>query len=171
MIPQRPLDDSYLVRAFADADEVAAGDVIALWAKEGVVGAAEAERRIQEVLLVATHVSGALAGVSSAYIRQNTQLRMDLWHYRTFVATAHRKSNVAIQMALQGRDLLEHRFVSGLDRRASGMIYEIENEGLKRAFPTAVWPSTQFTFIGENARGDHVRVRYFPGALAPPPGA
>ena len=23
-------------------------------------------------------------------------------------------------------------------------------------------------FIGENQRGDHVRVRYFPGALAPP---
>jgi hypothetical protein len=27
---------------------------------------------------------------------------------------------------------------------------------------------TDFTFIVENQRGDHVRVHYFPGALAPP---
>jgi hypothetical protein len=28
---------------------------------------------------------------------------------------------------------------------------------------------TDFTFIGENDRGDHVRVHYFPGAEAPGP--
>ena len=47
-------------------------------------------------------------------------------------------------------------------------IYEVENEGLKRHFDDALSLPTDFTFIGENQRGDHVRVHYFPGALAPP---
>jgi hypothetical protein len=45
-------------------------------------------------------------------------------------------------------------------------IYEVENEGLKRHFDDAL--PTDFTFLGENQRGDHVRVHYLPGALAPP---
>jgi hypothetical protein len=28
---------------------------------------------------------------------------------------------------------------------------------------------TDFLFIGENSRGDHVRVHYFPGVAAPDP--
>jgi hypothetical protein len=39
---------------------------------------------------------------------------------------------------------------------------------LKRHFDDALWLPTDFTFIGENQRGDYVRVHYFPGALAPP---
>lgn len=51
------------------------------------------------------------------------------------------------------------------------MIFEVENEGLKEYFNGALWLPLEFTFVGENERGDHVRVRYFPGALAPaPPG-
>ena len=36
-------------------------------------------------------------------------------------------------------------------------------------FNQAKWMPTEFTFIGENAKGDHVRVHYFPGARAPLP--
>ena len=80
-------------------------------------------------------------------------------------------SNVAVMLALIGRDDLQERFVTRQDERGSGLLYEVENEGLKRHFPDALWLPTDFTFIGENERGDHVRVRYFPGALAPePPG-
>ena len=39
---------------------------------------------------------------------------------------------------------------------------------VKRHFDDALWLPTDFTSIGENQRGDHVRVHYFPGALAPP---
>jgi hypothetical protein len=39
---------------------------------------------------------------------------------------------------------------------------------LKRTIPQAVGP-LQAMFIGENERGSHVRVHYFPGALAPEP--
>ncbi len=163
------LEDNYLVERFDEQDAVGPDDVIALWQREGVVNAEEAERRAHEILLVATEERGDLAGVATAYLKRNEQLRMDLWHFRLFVAGAHRMSNVAVNLALRGRDLLEKRFASGEDPRAAGMIYEIENEGLKRHFDEALMLPPGFTFIGENARGHHVRVRYFQGALAPEP--
>ena len=38
---------------------------------------------------------------------------------------------------------------------------------MKRYFNRAHWVWTDFTFIGENPEGDHVRVHYFEGALLP----
>lgn len=165
------LDEGYSVVPFAEQEVIGEEEVIDLWNRELAMPRAEAERRIHEILLVATHGEGDLAGVSSAYLRRNDQLRMDLWYYRAFVPAAHRMSNVAVTLALQGRELLERRFVSGEDPRGAGIVYEVENESLKRHFDQALWLPTDFTFIGENERGDHVRVRYFRGALAPEPTA
>jgi hypothetical protein len=163
------LDEGYRIELFAEQDAVSTEDVLALWGRELPFAEEELRRRIHEVLLVATTDGGELVGVSSAYLQQNEQLAMDLWYYRAFVASGHRQSNVAVNLALIGRDHLEQRFVSGADPRAGGMVYEVEHEGLKRHFDDALWLPTDFTFIGENERGDHVRVRYFPGALAPEP--
>jgi hypothetical protein len=163
------LDDGYRIELFTEQDAVSERDVIDLWSRELPLSEAERNRRVHEVLLVAMTDRGELAGVSSAYLKRNEQLDMDLWYYRAFVSDRHRQSNVAVNLALIGRDHLEQRFVSGADARAGGMIYEVEHEGLKRHFDDALWLPTDFTFIGENERGDHVRVRYFTGALAPEP--
>jgi hypothetical protein len=163
------LDDRYRIERFEESG-VTPDDVLALWAREGVVPAAEAQRRVHEVHLVATERGEGVVGASSAYLQRNPQLRMDLWYYRAFVAEAHRMSNLAVVLAVKGRDLLEERFVTGEDRRGAGVAYEVENEGLKRYFNKALWMPTDFTFIGENERGSHVRVHYFPGAPAPAPG-
>ena len=165
------LQAGYRIDRFAEQNTVTEQTVIDLWAREGVVIPEGAQRRVKEVLLVATSDDGELVGVSSAYLQRNPQLRIDLWYYRAFVAHAHRRSNVAVMLALIGRDDLQERFVTGQDNLGAGTLYEVENEGLKRHFPDALWLPTDFTFVGENERGDHVRVRYFPGALAPePPG-
>jgi hypothetical protein len=50
------------------------------------------------------------------------------------------------------------------------MIYEIENESVRRAFPSGWWANLDFFLIGDNARGGHVRVHYFPGSETPGPG-
>jgi hypothetical protein len=71
---------------------------------------------------------------------------------------------------VKGRDELVRRYADGEDRRGIGLIFEVESELLKRAYPVAYWPWTDVTFVGENARGDDVRVHYFPGALTPEPG-
>ena len=163
-----PLDERYRIEPFAGSS-VTREDVLALWAREGVVSTEEAERRIDEVLLVGVERDQGVVGVSSAYLQRNPQLRMDLWYYRAFVGREHRRSSLAVLLAMIGRDHLKQRFVTGQDPRAAGAVYEVENEGLKRYFNAALWLPTEFTFIGENARGDHVRVHFFPGALAPDP--
>jgi hypothetical protein len=163
------LEEGYRIDVFDDQDRVGPEEVLALWQREGVVDREEAERRVHEVHLLATDEHGEIAGVSSAYLKRNAQLRMDLWYYRAFVPGAHRMSNVAVNLAVTGRDLLERRFVSGEDPRGGGIIYEVEHEGLKRYFDDAIWVPADVAFIGENERGDHVRVRYFAGALAPEP--
>ena len=169
--PGRQLDEGYRIELLAEQDEIGDQDVIDVWAREGVVDAAEAGRRILEVLLVAIHERDGLVGISSAYLQRNPQLDMHLWYYRAFVAGAHRMSNIAVQLALMGRDELQDRYVSGADRRGAGILYEVENEGLKRHFNQALWFPTLLTFISENAGGAHVRVRYFPGVTAPGPPA
>jgi hypothetical protein len=165
-----PLDPEYRIQPFAEQDTVSAADVVGLWRREAGLSAAEAERRVAELLLVATDRQGRLAGVCTTYLRHNEQLRSEMWYFRAFVAAAARHSNIAVGLVLRGRDHLVRRFVGGEDRRAIGIIFEVENEGLKSYFSQAVWLPSDFTFIGENARGDHVRVHYFPGALAPEPG-
>jgi hypothetical protein len=163
-----PLEDRYRIVALEDAGEIGAEDVIRFWEREGAMPEPdEARRRVEEVELVAVDRDGSVAGVSSLYLARNAQLRMDLWHYRTFVGEAHRRSNLAAQLIFMNRDRLEERFVSGSDRRAGGLLFELEHEGMKAYFNKALWLPADFTFITENEFGDHVRVHYFPGATVP----
>jgi hypothetical protein len=163
------LDHSYRTTPFAEQDGVDPEAVIELWVREGAMPEEEARRRIDEVVTVATHGDGELVGVATAYVEHNAQLRMDMWYFRAFVAAEHRASRVGWSLALVARDHLQQRFVSAVDTRASGIVYEVENEGLKEHMDFGYWAATDFLFIGENERGDHVRVHYFPGALAPVP--
>jgi hypothetical protein len=169
-VPDRPLDPAYRIVPVGGPDGPSVDDVLQLWLDEGAVPRSEAQRRVHEVLLVATHGDGGpLAGVSTAALHRSPQLRADVWYFRAFVGAAHRMTNLAVQLLLHGHDALEQRFTSGTDTRAIGTLIDVQHEGLKRGQPHAVWPQSQFTFIGENPRGDHVRVRYYRGALAPPP--
>jgi hypothetical protein len=158
------------IHLFAEQHVVTEQDVLDLWATQGGLSAEEARRRLDELLLVATAPDGELAGIATTFLKRHDQLRAELWHYRTLVAESHRQSNVALAMALAARDHLVQRFLSGEDERGIGIVFEIENDILKRFEPRAVWPRTGFVFVGENARGAHIRVHYFPGALAPEPG-
>ncbi len=163
-----PLEDRYSLAPFQEAD-VDPEDVLDLWRREQVLTEAQATQRIHDVHLVATERDGGVVGVSSAYLKRNEQLRMNLWYYRAYVSKAHRESSLAAHLAVQGRDVLEDRFVSGGDTRAPGIVYEVENDGVKRYFNRGLWLHMDFIFIGENQRGDHVRVHWFPGARVPPP--
>jgi hypothetical protein len=165
------LDRRYRIDLLAEQDAVDADAVIDLWSREGAVPPEEANRRVHEVLLVATQDDRRPVAVSTAYLQRNAQLRMDLWYVRSFVAEAHRMTRLGWALGLIARDHLQRRFVGGQDLRGQGALFEVENTGLMTRFGEAVWLPQDFTFIGENARGDHVRVHYFPGATVPGPPA
>jgi hypothetical protein len=163
------VDRSYRIDVFSEQDTVDAAAVIDLWEREGAVRGPEAERRVGEVLLVATQGSPEPVAVATAYVEHNAHLRMDLWYLRVFVAEAHRFGRVGWTMMMIARDYLQRRFMGGQDTRAGGVVLELENEGLMRRFDEGFWLPSEFAWIGKNQRGDHVRVHYFPGALAPGP--
>lgn len=164
-----PLEDRYRILDLGKTGEVTPEEVVRFWQREGALpDPDEATRRVSEVSLVAADRDGELAGVSSVYAQRNAQLRMSMWHYRTYVAQDHRMSNIAAQLIFRNRDLLEERFVRGEDTRAPGVLFELENESMKSYFNKALWLPADFTFIGENELGDHVRVHWFPGATVPP---
>lgn len=165
------LDRRYRVDLFTEQAKVDSDAIIDLWMSEGAMPREEADRRVHEVLLVATDETRRPVAVSTAYLQRNEQLGMDMWHLRTFVAAAHRMSRVAFSLSLVARDHLQARFVSGQDIRGAGMIFEVEHDALKDRFDEAIWFPLYFLYIGDNERGDHVRVHYFPGALAPGPPA
>jgi hypothetical protein len=165
-----PLEKPYRLEPFGGTGTVTEDDVLEFWRSEDAMPEEEAKRRVGEVHLVGVDGDKGVAAVSSAYLRRHPQLQMDMLHYRAFVGREHRKSSLAAQIAIRGREVLEERYISGEDRSAPGIIWEVENPGLKTYFNRALWKTMGFTFIGETRSGAFVRVHYFAGAVVPPLG-
>ena len=163
--------DEFRIELFAETDLVDE-EVIQFWIREGAVNRAEAEVRVAETQFVALH-DGAVAGVETAYLQWSPRLNLSLWHHRMFIGRDHRQGGLGMTLGLKAALHAQMMFTTGRDTRGAGSLIEVSNEGLKRNFDGAVWRWNRpdyvpdYTFIGENERGDHVRVHYFPGALAP----
>jgi hypothetical protein len=164
------LQPGYRMVPLAETDAAGPEDVLALWQRENAMpDPTEGERRVKEVSIVALDPEDAVAAVSTVYLQHNAQLDMDVWHLRGFVATEHRMGNLATQILWATRDHLSKAFESGEDTRGPGVIVEVENQLLMTYFNRAFWVYSDFWFIGQNERGAHVRVHFFPGARAPIP--
>lgn len=168
---QRRLDTRYRIELFGESEAVDEDAVVDLWTSEQVLDEARARERVGQVALVAVERDAGVVGVATTALREVSHLRMTLWSYRTFVARAHRESDIAFLLLHATRDHLCERFTGGEDTRAAGMTFAVQSEILKRVRNQAVWPTSGFAFIGEDEAGAHHRVHYFPGALAPEPPA
>jgi hypothetical protein len=166
-VADHSLPEGYRIVPLAETDAVSTKDVLEMWTREDAMPAAEAQRRVHEVLMVALDSRDRVAGVSTVYLSHNQQLGMDLWYYRTYVVTDHRMENLSLNLVWSSRDHLRDRFVSGEDTRAPGMLMEVENPFLQSYYNTGYWVISDFTYIGESPLGGHVRVHYFPGARVP----
>jgi hypothetical protein len=162
------IDERYRVEPYT-GDAQTRNAILELWAREGVVRQTEAQRRVDEALNVVVDRDEGVIALSTAYVQPSTQLKMDLWFFRTFVSTAHRNTHVATQLTMHNRDLLERRFTSGEDTRAGAVCFELQNQGMRKYLNTAIWQPVDFIFVGDSERGDPVRVHYFPGARVPLP--
>ena len=165
------IDERYRVEPFG-GDTETANQILALWEREGAVRPdAEARRRVHEALNVVIDRDEGVIALSTAYVRRNSQLDLDLWYFRTFVAAEHRNTHIATQLTMHNRDLLEQRFLNGEDTQAAGVAFELENQGMRKYINTAIWQPVDFIYIGDTDRGVPIRVHYFPGARVPSPPA
>lgn len=164
-----PLEDRYRVELLSEADGIGEQQIVDFWTREAQMPAPEAHRRLPEVLCVAIDAEAGIVGISTVYLATQRQLRMDLWHFRAFVARAHRKGYLARWLQLRSRFHLEERYESSRDRRGAGVFIAVQNAGMRRDRLEAIWPATPFAFIHEDRRGAHHRVYFFPSAVAPSP--
>lgn len=122
--------------------------------------------RLKQVIFLARHHDGDLAGSASVYRKYNEQLENYFYYYRNFISAKHRKGSVARDLTLHTRDYLE-----GLNERqdpseCAGLFMEVEHKGLRQAM-YARNRTLHFNYIGKNVYGHHLRVYYFHDALAP----
>lgn len=166
--PEHQLKGSYRVDLISSFEGIGEREVVEMWTAEGVLGAAEAERRAGEVCTAALDTSGRLCGVCTVYPQANRQLGAQLWFARVFVASEHRLSNLAVHLLWQARRHYDERFVRGEEPQLPGMVIEVEYLALEHRFPHGTW-ITGWSFIGHGENGSHVRVHWFEGARVPPP--
>ena len=162
---RQPLEGFHMHNVREDRQPALVEQVIALWLAHKVLTEPQARQRAEELLFVAVdEANEAVAGVCTTYLRTPPALKMPLWHFRTFVGPEYRQKDVAFHLLHLALDYHESQFTSGADTSGRGLYMEIENPIIKRHRNEAVWPSSGMVFVGYNARGDHCRVRYFPGA-------
>lgn len=164
------LPPGYRLVPLAETDAAGPEDVIDLWRRESALpDPQEADRRVSEVQIVALDPNDRVAAVSTAFVEPYEQLGMEVWNLRGFVATEHRMGNLATRILWATRDHLRELDTSGRDTRASAVIVVVQNELLMTYFNRAFWVYSDFFYVGDSARGAHIRVHYFPGAQAPLP--
>jgi len=159
-----PLDPKYTLRPYEPED---APYVLALWAAHpGAVPDDIAASRVDETVVVATDEHGEVVGVITAFVKHAEWLQLDLLALRAFVARDHRRSNVYIHLGQVVRKELNDRYVSGADRRAVGILTEMEHEA-RAMMPTAVAIGSGISFVAVRSDGALVRAEYFDGAVLP----
>lgn len=155
----------YLENIWLNKDSEVKEEIIRFWLSEQVLSEEQANWRVNQVFLLARDPDTKIVGVNTVYKQYNKQLENLFYYYRTYVTPRARKLQMTAEMLLAARDYLEARFIDKTDTKAIGMLLEIENEAIKKRLNEAIWPVSNFVYIGKNQRGDHLRVYYFKNAL------
>lgn len=139
-------------------------EIIALWLNEHAMPENIARQRITEVAQIVRDSGDAVAGICTLYREHNIRLRMPLWYIRAFIGSKYRRSSIGFCLLHSTVDYMQDLYDRGEDQRAQGIFMEVENESLRRMAPQGLWGYRRFAYIGNNARGEHMRVQYFNGA-------
>ena len=140
-------------------------EIIDFWLSEKVISEPDARQRVNQVFIIARDQEGEIIGVNTIYKQYNTQLDNLLFYYRTYISPRARGSQIALEMMLATRDYLEARYDDTREADAIGILLEVENKKLQKRLNQAIWPGSNFVYIGKNKRGYHMRVYYFKNAL------
>jgi len=141
-------------------------EIVDFWIEEKAIPQREiAEKRVDEVCLIARDAENKIISVNTVYKQYSPELKNYFYYYRTFVCPRARKYNVIGEMLFNTIDRLEERFAEKIDNETIGIFLEVENKDLKKRFNQAIWPSSNFVYVGTNQKGDHLRVHYFKNAL------
>lgn len=147
-------------------------ELVAFWHDHKVIGDdAAAAARAQQAICVMRDEHGALTGVGTAQLRVLPRLRQPMYYFRLFFAPRLRGRQHFLRFYRRAKQILQD-YSAGLENPESlGLLLELENAKLGKAYPHAHEPDFDATFIGYSPRGLQLRVSYFQGASLQPPAA
>lgn len=145
-------------------------ELIEFWRdNDAIVDEAQAKRRAMQAVCVVRDGNGVLCGIATAVVRVLPRLRQPMYYYRMFFSPALRGHRQFLPTFLHAKKILQD-YNAGLHEPESlGLLLELENGKLGKAYPRAHEPDFGAMFIGYSPRGLQLRVSYFEDAELLPP--
>lgn len=149
-----------------------AEELVAFWTdNKAIEDEAKARNRTQQAVCTLRDDGGALVGVATAMVKVLPRLRQPTYYFRIFLAPSvrGRGREAFLPMVQQSKRTL-HEYNKGLKQPESlGLLFELENGKLGKAYPHAYEPIFEATFIGYSPRGMQLHVSYFSDAMLQAP--
>ena len=139
-------------------------EVVAIWTQFGGLDAAEAQRRLSELVMIVKNKSGKVIGISTAAKTHLQQIQNHVYAYRCFILPEFRAPALDTQMIIRSKALLAEASLVGTEKRSVGIVVVVQNELLKNHWRQAVWPGADMMYIGDTPQGHHIRIGYFKGS-------
>ncbi len=139
--------------------------ILRLWTERAGLQEIEANRRVQELVLVARERSGKIIGLATAYKGRLDQIHNWVYFYRCFIDPEFRAPALDTQMLYQTKVKLEEKNKVDTESKCVGIALIVHNEIIKRHWNQAVWQGADMMFIGCTAEGNHIRIGYFKNAV------
>jgi hypothetical protein len=139
--------------------------VLAFWKSENALAnEAQAQERLNQVVMHARDASGAVAGVSTAVAMMHPRVGQQMYYFRCFIGKQWRKTLLVGHLLKRTRNLLE-QYARDNGFPCIGVILELESERFKKVGHNPVWTTLGgFVYIGKSQRNLDLRVSYFRGA-------
>ncbi len=148
--------------AWRRADPKIENDAREFWRAMRLIGPAQIEQRIPE-LIAAAYVDGRLVAVSTAEFNMLPQLRARFAMYRCLVSPEYRRHHLSYRISAYSREVLEEWSLANPAEKVVGMAAIIQAREYKQKQREAMWPEygLNLNLIGYNNVGSQVRVAWF----------
>lgn len=142
--------------------------ILQMWARNGGPVGPEAQKRLNQLVLVIRDQAGEVMGVSTAFNAYIKQLRNHFFIVRLMIAPEKQSPGLSSHLLVLTRDFLES--VRSRDRVDDpiGLVMLVEKARTANITSEAIWPTSKMVYIGNTAEGHHIRVYYFKGARIAP---
>lgn len=127
-----------------------------------------AEERLNQIVILVKNEFGQIVGISSAFKAYIKQLDNYFYSARLILIPGYRIPGLMSKLMVMTRDFLESVHRHDDAPPCLGIVLLVENDRLKKLRNEAIWPASQFVYIGNSGKGHHIRVYYFKGALINP---
>lgn len=142
--------------------------VMVLWKKHfPTMSEQQLKARLSQVVFALRTLDGEVVGVSTSHKTMIPHLKNYLYAFRCFIDPAFRVPGLTSTLLVKTRDWLEEIYTTDgkEEERCIGMITLVENERIMKYRNEAIWPASKMVYIGNSAKGFHIRAYYFKKSL------